>query len=202
MSGGEIPWPPPGKYDPSGFNQNPAGVFPAPPPRDLGPGNWFGPQTILSWDAGVGDVLLTATWQSPIFDLRPDLRQAGIANPRRDSGAAPVWRVGSGAGGQLFVQVLGIDGSLSTPPNGTALTSLTVVAQEFAHVSDMNQLASITTPEDITAAYFTANKSSALIAAFPPGSGFPIRYWRYRLTFELRQAGIPAPLYTLCPAFY
>lgn len=202
MSNGEIPWPAPGKYDPSGFNRNPAGVFPAPPPQELGPGNYFGPQTPLTFVAGTGNVLFTASWRSPIFDLRPDLRQTGIANPRRDTGATPVWRVGSGAGGQIFVQIMGIDGSLATPPNAETLTGLSVTAIEEAHVSDMNQLATVTTEEDITAAYFTAGKSSALVAAMPPGSGFPIRYWRYTLRFDIRLVNAALPVMNVCSAFY
>lgn len=197
-----MPLPFPGRYDPSGFNRNPAGVFPGPAPSDLGPGNWFGPQTPLTFvGVGAAGVIFRARWQTPIFDLRPDLRQAGIANPRRDTGACPIWRFGSGVGGQLFVQVMGLDGSLSSPPNGLALTGLSVTAVEEAHVSDMNQLATITTPEDITAAYFTAGKSSALIEVFPPGSGMPVRYWRYSLSFEL-QFNIALPVINICPAFY
>lgn len=198
-----MPAPFPGRYDPSGFNRNPAGVFPAPPPSDLGPGNWFGPQTPLAFVPGVvaADALV-AVWRSPIFDLRPDLRQAGIANPRRDTGACPIWRAGSGMGGQLFVQVMGIDGLLALPPNPSTLTNLRVSAVEESHVSDMNQLATITTIEDITAAYFTAGKSSALIEVFPPGSGMPVRYWRYTLQFSYSALIAPLPVLNICPAFY
>lgn len=192
---GEMPWPPPQGYDPSGFSKNPAGVFPAPPPRNLGPGCWFGAQTPLFWVAGAGEVVRTAQWDSPTFDLRPDLRQAGLANPRANTGALPIWKP-MGAGGQLYVQVMNIDGSID------ALTNLAVVAIEFAHPSDPNQTAQITTEEDITTAYFTAGKQAAMIATFPPGTGYPIRFWRYRLRFDTFSSHVADPPFTITAAYY
>ena len=192
---GEIPWPPPERYDPSGPFSNPGATLPRPLGKNVPVGCWFGPQTMVPWVAGTGQVIRTAGWRSPIFDLRPELGVLGLANARRDAGAIPIWRPGIGAGGQLFLQIMGLASATDT------LTGLAVVGIEYAHASDPNQVSTVTTEEDLTAAYFTAGKASALIPVFPTGGGFPIRFWRYELRFDV-YATHPDPALSITPAYY
>jgi hypothetical protein len=178
----------PAKYDPSGLRHNPAGTIPFPQPQSPPVGLWEGGRSALSWTLVGG--LWTAAWQSPLFDLRPDIRaaQSGI------TGGTPIWRP-MGAGGALWVQVE----HLTTDP--TATTNLIVMVTEFGHINDPNAVVSVTTDSDITSEFVGGN-ASALLQFLPPGHGYPVRYYRTRVVFSYLTARAGPPPFAVSASYY
>lgn len=157
-----------------------------------------GNQLPLVWAAGpsVTDgkkpILRQALWQTPIFDHRPDLRALlGV----RPNVVQPIWRQGYGSGGQVFVDVAGLQ---STP---SALTGLRVYSIEYAHPTDPGELQQITKASDLTTDYFTPGCPMTVVPFFPPGSGFPIRFWQVRLVFQFNVAHVD-PVFLMTAAYY
>lgn len=213
-------WPPSyppgyfGPFNPVGPNRNPGGTNPFPLPNELPVPCHDLPITQLAWGAGavagntaVGIVeatTFTATWQSPIFDLRPELRGSSMSAPLSSPdgtvpGVVPIWRQTYGAGGQLFVQV---ENLLS---NTRALTGLVVHAIELGHVNDVRRIVTIAQPEDVSS-NFTNHQQSAVLVFVPPGSGYPMRYWQVRLVFDILtdvdNISAAGPDYFLSGAYY
>ena len=200
----ELPGQIPKKVTDKGYLKNPLGGLPYPYPSDMPVALWQQTQTNLSW-ATTGlpaGVFLQARWQSPTFDLRPDLR--GIMNTpgtQRNTGATPIW-IPRGAAGKLWVQVDRLDTAI------WGLTGLQVTSTEFASVRDGNNLQQITDPEDITTEWIGYGSSTCALGSFiPPGAGYPMRYYRVLLTFNFlvdssAVAGWPDPGYRLSAAYY
>lgn len=179
----------PAKYDPSGLQHNPAGTIPFPQPQSPPVGLWEGGRASLSWSL-TDEGFLKADWQSPLFDLRPDIRaaQSGL------TGGTPIWRP-MGAGGALWAQVerLLVD--------ATATTNLLVTSTEFAHVNDPNAVASVNTDSDITSEFVGGN-ASAVLQFLPPGNGYPVRYYRVRLTFTYTAVRNGPPPFAVSASYY
>ena len=150
-------------------------------------GAWIGNRGALSnWTANPeAGVLWRTVWASPIFDLRPDLGGlSNTGNNRIRVSAVPIWRAaGQNVAAQLFVQI----------SNLTAFSGLQVLSIEEAHIADVNSVVSINDPEDVTSA-FTSKGTASLLTFSPYGSGYPVRYWRLQLQFDILDnlAG-PAP---------
>jgi len=182
------PWPPPERFNASGHYYNPAGTNPFPAPRDLPLGVWSGSYSVLNITAGAA----AATWQSPVFDLRPEFR---ASDGRRPLPSIPIWKpstVTGGAGGKLWVQIQNTD---------TAdISGLTVIAQEFAHISDVNQMISVDGGEDITSE-FNPLAQSTILTFVPPGAGYPCRYYRLNLSFSTI-SGAGSPSLPIFSAYY
>jgi len=183
----DFPYPMPERYDPEGPYRNPGNTIPRPSPTNMPVGAWIGNRGALSnWTANpVEGVLWRTVWASPIFDLRPDL--GGLSYTGNNNirvAAVPIWRAaGQNVAAQLFVQVT----------NLTTFSGLQVLSIEEAHVCDVSSVATINDPEDITSA-FTSKGVSSLFTFSPYGSGYPVRYWRLQLQFDIldNQDG-PAP---------
>ena len=183
----KLPYPIPENYDPKGQFRNPGQTLPMPAPQNLPVPAWFSGRVNLVWNV-TGPASRAATWDSPIFDLRPWLRAfnangtssgRNCTNPR----AIPVWvGNGSGAGGKLYVQISNLL-SLATGLNNVTLTS-----QEFAHISDVGQIQTVTPAEDITTA-LNSTTGSSILTFTPLGEGTPVRYWKLRLGFTKTSAG-------------
>lgn len=197
----ELPGVFPKRVTDAGYMKNPMGSNPYPSPSNMPVAMWQQTQTNLTWTANpTAGVFLRATWGTPTFDLRPDLR--GIMESpgtQRNSGAVPIWLPRGGAG-KLWVQV---DGLLTRT---WGLVGLRVTSTEFANVRDGNNLQQITNPEDITTE-FVGSSQCALGSFLPPGSGYPMRYYRVRLQFDFlvdssAVAGWPDPGYRLSAAYY
>jgi hypothetical protein len=178
--------------DNSGMQHNPGMTLPFPQPQNAPVGLWQQPRQSLSWANGTGNVVRTATWSSPLFDLRPDIRGAA----GYPTTGMPIWRP-MGAAGQLFVQIHGLNVSFG-------INGLRLFSQEFGHVIDPNAIVRITPPEEITAEISSASATvappSAILSFFAPGSGYPIKYWRLELTFDTyhlnpAEADLPISLY-------
>ena len=182
----DLPYPLPEKYDPSGPLRNPGSTIPRPSPADMPVGGWIGGRVqMVDWEPNPApNTLWRVKWASPIFDLRPDL--GALSENRanvRPSGMA-VWRAaGQNIAAQLFVQISGI----------TDFRGFQVVSQEEAHVADVTQLLPIIAPQDVTD-NFTSRGDSSVVTYSPFGDGYPIRYWRLRLIFNiLTDQGFPLP---------
>lgn len=177
-SNGFPPYPPPGPFDPSGPWHNPGVTNPFPQPQNMPvPGWWTGPVP-LSWAAGDGEpVFSTATWKSPIFDLRPEFR--GVPHP--NDGAQPIWISG---GGCLHVHVY-IPNSLGV----TLLGGLNAVYYEDAHPDNPAEIiasrAVVTEEMDCTFAFniSTGGPKNMAELKFTPGPYAP-RYWRVTLRLD------------------
>jgi len=183
------PWPPPGRWSDRGQWNNPAGTNPFPAPQNVPLGVWSGASGVITVpNAGV------VTWQSPIFDLRPEYR---ASDGRRPTPSIPIWKpstITGGAGGKLWVQIQNTD--------TVSLLGLEVIAQEFAHISDVQQLQSVDGGEDITTEFLpTAN--STVLTFVPPGAGYPVRFYRLTLSFQiLPGSGGPGGSFPVFSAYY
>jgi len=167
----------PASLDQSGYNYNPAGSIPRPAPKvSTVPGLWTGGKIPLQalFSAGTSQVVRTLTWSTPVFDLRPELHGAtggGTTN------AVPVWRQLFGAGGKLWVQISRFDSDVFSK------TGLRVLAREYGHILDDQDLPEIDDAEDVTSELVGPAPSGILIFQ-PPGSGYPLRYWRLTITID------------------
>lgn len=126
------------------------------------------------WGTTTG-VAARAIWQSPVFDLRPDV--GGNYRPV----ATPV----PGAA-RLHCQVFNTTATLIQDLPST----LEVYSVEFAAPTDPGNLRAIQERLDITADFFSGTSSSLLEWA-PVGA--PIRFWRVAMVFDWTDAVAPAP---------
>jgi len=182
-------------YDPSGLRNNPAGTIPFPYPTNAPSGLWNGGRGSLTWTNNSAG-LLTAKWQSPLFDLRPQLRAAmeGL------TGGTPVW-LSMGGGGKLWVQIDNISKDLPAPATNDWTTNLQVIAREYGHINDPLEVSQITADADITSE-FTGDQDSAVLIFLPPGQGYPIRWYRAEVEFTYLVARAAPPPFAVCAAYY
>jgi len=162
-------------------------------------GGWFGSTSaIIDWTANPqAAVLWRASWSSPIYDLRPDLGAlSDNRNNARLSGVS-IWRAaGQNIAAQLFIQISGVQD----------FRGFQVISQEEAHVSDVTQILSVTGQQDVTAE-FTSRGASSVVTFSPYGDGYPIRYWRVKLTFNILDnqnfpVGATPPTFSIAAALY
>lgn len=161
---------------------------------------WIGDRMPLGWTPGAGAEVAsfrTAVWGTPLFDLRPDLR----AKDGRLSRGTPVWRAGGlGSGGHLWIMVEGLN--ITNGGLNTATQALRVRMQEFGHIYDSQLVTSITPQVDVTSDFVQAGQyNAAVVPVYPPGDGYPIRYWRVQITFD-KTEDIADPVFTLSGAYY
>ena len=88
----QLPYPLPEGYTSSPYWNNPSQTNPFPAPAGLPYQAWSTPRTTVTWTAPPTDPLDSlfteaAYWQSPLFDLRPELRGSDGA---RQTGV-PIW---------------------------------------------------------------------------------------------------------------
>lgn len=194
MSQYRLPYPLPEKYDPANQFRNPAGTIPRPSPGDMPVGGWFGGRIpVSSWVSdplGNGAILFRSRWASPIYDLRPDLGALSDNRNNATPSGVSVWRAsGQNIAAQLFVQ-------MTAPENagGVDYRGFQVISQEQAHVSDVTQVSTVTGLQDVTAE-FTSRGAASVVTFSPYGDGYPIRYWRLTLEFNiLANQGYTEPL--------
>jgi hypothetical protein len=178
----KLPYPLPNGYDPSGYWNNPSQTNPFPTPPGLPYQAWSLPRNTMSWVAPPTDPLdvaftEAAYWQSPLFDLRPELRGSDGA---RQTGI-PIW---GALGKKLWVQISGL---LDIVAAVRATDGLDVVSREYAEIYDPTQVARVSADAKITldvAASGTSQPPSVVLPFYPPGSGTPVRYWRLEIAFR------------------
>ncbi len=185
-----------GNYDTSGMFYNPAGTLPFPAPTVTPYPQWQSARTSLHWsapsalDAGYATV---GYWQSPLYDLRPEIRSADGSR----SVGVPIW---GASFRKLWIQ---IDGLLSASAGVVATDNLKVVTREYGNIFDAQQIARITADSEVTADVSSSgtNQPPSVILNFaPPGSGMPVRYWRLEIAFQ-REDRLSFPL-AISGAFY
>jgi len=165
-------------------------------------GLWNGPTVVIrpdNWEAlpPGGGRLYKVTWESPIYDFRPDLRGMTANNaesnptgrgPGRKS-AVPIWRAaGQNTGVHLFLQFELIDADL----RGFRAFTL-----ENGHISDVSQVRGIGPGTDVTSVF--SQRSESIVFSFVPfGGSAPIRYWKMNMGFDILDGqGFVGPLPTL-----
>jgi hypothetical protein len=176
-----LPYPLPEGYSPSGYWNNPSQTNPFPNPSGLPYQAWSTPRTTVTWAAPTdpldADYTLVAYWQSPLFDLRPELRGADSA---RTTGV-PIW---GASYKKMWVQVAGL---LTVTGATRATDNLNVVSREYGEIFDPTQIARITADSTITLDVASSGASqppSVVLPFYPPGSGTPVRYWRLEIAFR------------------
>ena len=178
-----------GLYNPNIVYDNPTASVPGPYATE-NRGYWTGPDVPVAWILQPGTVLdpvfglieerfYRATWESPVFDLRPDLKaSAGTEN----QAAYPIFRGGAfGAGGTLQILVRSDGFPINQIPN------VTVWAQEFAAVTNPQDIVSVSPTPTLTAGVditseFYQGEQAALLNFIPPSN--PVRYWKTKLHFQ------------------
>ena len=201
--------------------RNPDGTLPLPSAKNIPvplwvqtrvPFNWSGPVSVGPGGTDPQPVPpsydFTYTWDSPIFDLRPDLRSAQ-AGPKN---GVPIWNTA----GRLYVQLFGLSGTTPSPFVNPAPTSISAASGLtgssvdqgnvlFANITSpavpdpagqvpFNSVVNIGPPETLTNSFVfpLGQPDSAVVGFAPPGTnlgageGYPIRYWRVQVTFLKR----------------
>jgi hypothetical protein len=185
-----------------GFNidpmfSNPAGTYPFPAPGSMPYTQWQSARTPLNW-TNPSNSLDTAYatvgyWQSPLYDLRPEIRGADGSTPS----GVPIW---SSGGRKLFIQIQGL---LSLADGITATQDLKVSAREYGEIFDARQLQRVTPDSDITADIAAGGNTQppSIILSFSPNEAHGnYRYWRVELAFK-RLDRTTHPI-TISGAFY
>lgn len=172
------------QFSTNGQFRNPAGTNPLPQPTNMPAACWFGNRQVLNNWKGEPTYDWEMDWQSPIFDLQPQLRglqsqsttginQTILGGQRYNTGgnAVPIW--GRGA---LHVQISNLLATVSS------LTNLKVLVREFSHIGDSGQVTQVLPEADITQSFNT--KTNSIILHFHPlGEGSFVRFWQVRLKF-------------------
>lgn len=158
--------------------RNPAGTNPLPRPSNMPASCWFGNRQVLNNWRGEPVYDNEMDWQSPIFDLQPQLRglqsqTTTSANNSYNTGgnSIPIW-----GRGHLHLQLTNLLGSPSQ------LTNLKVVSREYAHISDSGQIAQVLPDADISQ-QFNTGTNSIILSFNPLGEGSTVRFWQVRLKF-------------------
>jgi len=126
----------------------------------------------------------TAEWNSPTFDLRPDLPYLS----QGDSSSTPVYRSKTGDWGSLWVIVEGLNKQFGA---WYGFSALTVKMQEFASPIDPTRLVAINNPVEITGEFATdiaqplaRQKQGTMLQFKATNDVDPIRYWQVRMYFS------------------
>ena len=181
-----------GLYNPDVIYQNPTAAVPGPYATE-NRGYWTGPDVPVAWILQPGTVLnpvtgvgeerfYRASWESPVFDLRPDLKaSAGTEN----QAAYPIFRGGAfGAGGTLQILIRRDGGAIP------GISNITLFAQEFAAVSvsptPFGLGRPVTAGVDITSEFYQGMRGT-LLNFIPPSN--PVRYWKTVLHFQWVESG-------------
>jgi hypothetical protein len=206
----------PGAYQPNAPEANPTGSVPGPLAME-NRGYWSDTRKVFQWSARgavilpavvrfpygdpaggsgptVGDPLFRGLWQTPPFDLRPDLRSSASADQTL---AYPIYRGGAyGAGAVLSVLLE----NLRTIAGGV-VPALEFYTLEFAHPLDPvghlgafgEGLAPLGTRQNITSQVWAASTGNALLTFNPPAN--PVRYWAVAIILDIVAIpGEPVPV--------
>jgi hypothetical protein len=164
--------------DPSnrGYLRNPNGSLPYPEPHNTPIGFWDGGEIVLQTFASPAPNFRNASWSSPLFDLRPDLRSMTGG----DQQGVPIWKyAGSGKGGRLHVVIDNIGGGDTQ--------GLDVEAVEFVSPNRPTSVVQVTDCVNVSDQFVYNNAGgggrTATYISFEPTGEYPIRFWRVALNF-------------------
>jgi hypothetical protein len=174
--------------------RNPYGSLPSPAANEIPVTFWSTPAGLpVGWigvDAAGDD---SATWQTPVFDLRPDLR----SSQGMSKSGVPIWDTAA----RLYIQIFALTviaattqdlrleyrehanttfGQITTPVPNRA-----VVAPGFPNRTTRDPVVPVTPFIDITSELMLGtNQPDSIVLVFEMlGEGYPIRYWQAELRF-------------------
>lgn len=194
------PWPPQQPYDPRGEWQNPGNTLPYPAPKNMPLGLWNGIPTRMQFAAATDPAYLRqASWQSPVFDLRPEYRNSrGTDDTDR---SIPIWKPSAtnpGSGGKLWVSI----NPMVQPAGGADLTFMEVFYEEYGHIQDGTK-ADLIAPETDISDQFVTGQQSMVLGFWPPGDGYPIRFYSVRIIVKMRgPVATPDPVFDIQGSYY
>ena len=209
--------------------RNPEGTIPFPKAGDIPIPVWTQPRLPLSWSAGVpvapGPDLLpfgtvySASWSSPWYDLRADLRssqaQPKIGVPIWDRSARLYVEMSGPPGNTGGFYPIGLSASLVEYYETLSLDPGQVPAGAPGTIpSTPNPLGTSSVPVNVSATFFPATPGALFtsLGVFSPpgttaggGEGYPVRFWRVVLSFQFFTETNPAvdpPKLNLQAAYY
>ena len=175
-----------------GYLHNPEGTLPYPRPKDTTIGFYDGGEVALQLFTTAAPNWREASYTTPLFDLRPDLRSMTGCN---QEGVA-IWKyAGSGKGGRLHIVIAGLDQFAGTTKN------LKVTTTELVSPNRPQQLFQVTDCENISD-QFVKNDRPATYIAFEPTGEYPIRFWQIKIDFLWREALASLPQFRIYAAYY
>ena len=178
--------------DPSnrGYLKNPNGSLPFPKPSNMPIGFWDGGEIALQTFPASSPYWREATYQTPIFDLRPDLRSMTGGEQE----GVPIWKYsGSGRGGRLHLMIDNIDGG--------ATVGLNVECSEIVSPNRPSIMRQVTDCVDISD-QFVVDTRSATYVSFEPTGEFPIRFWQVKLDFRWSETLAQVPKFSIFASYY
>lgn len=181
----------PTKMDAEGPYSNPTYTIPPISPEKALLGYWSGGPFRVP-EPGVGN---TAVWESPIFDLRPDLKAVTGISPQI---AQPI-RSADMAGIRLRVQFQVDAGDLNGGGSQLAARQQTVEAVELGHLTDPALITTLNQPQSIISAIYSGGQS-AIVSWVPAADN--ARFWRVRLIFGQGVGGAVVGNVSLSAACY
>jgi hypothetical protein len=116
------------------------------------------------------DVTARAIWQSPIFDLRPDLGNASNYRPQ----AKPIPRDST-----VRLQIFRPDGVFLV----NSANDFLVYSVESVAISNPARLLASNDRQEITHDFYDGSQAS-LLGWTPPGVQSPVRFWRVSVIFD------------------
>jgi len=182
--------------------RNPYGSIPSPSAKEIPVTYWATPPGLaVSWQGLVGGVD-TATWTSPIFDLRPDLR----SSQNQAKTGVPIWS----SDARLYVQLFSLALTAATTEflrmgyrefANTTFGLVTspgpnraVPASGFPNQIGRNPVVQVTPQIDITSEVMLGtNQPDSVVLVFETlGEGYPVRYWQLQIVWtNIGVAGSP-----------
>jgi len=201
----------PSQYGRSEQYRNPEASLPLPEAKEIPRTTWAQPRMPLQW---AGPTLLgppnpignewTATWESPWYDLRPDLR----SSQQQVKLGVPIWTRSA----RLYVELSGPPGTAG----GFTSTGFSASFSEYAENLSLDPGQVIlgapgtipaplqplpvlpSPPVNVTSTFFPGiGLSYSTQGVFAPpgttaggGEGYPIRYWKVRLGFTYFWPGL------------
>ena len=133
----------------------------------------------LTWNFLPADNLHQAVWQTPVFNLRPDLRSAG-GSPKT---GVPIWNTNS----RLYVQISNLVNSSASTTQGLRVTAREQASIAYGDVrTGFSSVENVTSPVDVTSDVMlgTGQPDRVVLVFAPLGESYPVRFWSVRLVFR------------------
>jgi len=206
----------PSQYGRSEQYRNPEGTLPFPVAKEIPRPSWVQTRIPLAWSGPTATappdpvgLLWSAVWESPWYDLRPDLR----SSEQQVKLGVPIWDRSA----RMYVELSGAPGptgGFSAPGFSASLTEyfenfsmdpgqVILAAPGTLPPGSLQPLPVLpTVPVNVTTTFFPAGAPllySSLGVFAPPGTtagggeGYPVRFWKVRLGFQYFWGDIVPP---------
>ena len=180
----------PNDPDNKGYLRNPNGSLPYPKPHNMPIGFYDGGEIALQTFPAGAPNWRNATFRTPVFDLRPDLRSMTGCNQE----GVPIWKYsGSGKGGRLHVVIDNIAGS--------STRGLDVKAIEYVSPNRPNLMRQVTDCVNVSDQFVVNDRTSTYIS-FEPTGEYPIRFWQIELSFVWTEVLGANPQFVIFSSYY